>query len=878
MKHSNLLITLSLVASIGGVLSVSGVRKIETPLKESRQNYSISVDSNGIMRRTDNGAEVSYYGTNYTVPFAHAFRALHAMNIDPKETIKNDVGQMVRLGFNAFRIHLWDAELADADGNLKNNEHLELLDYLISELEKRGIDIILTAQTNFGNGYPERDIDTGAFTYDFPKCGIHEDKKAQKIQENYLKNLVSHVNPFTGRSFADDRSIIAIEINNEPCHTGSSDDVTDYINQMVKALRKGGFDRIILYNVSHNDQVRDGFYNADIQGTTFQWYPSGLVAGHERKGNFLPAVAEYNIPWKNDMKNYDSLARVVYEFDPGDILGSYLYPAIARTFRKEGFQWITQFTYDPTPLAAYNTEYQTHYLNLLYTPSKALSMMIAGEVARELPRNSDFGPYPENNVFGDFRVDYQNDISILNSPEKFFYTNFTAEYPVNIDSLAHIAGRFSSPVVKYDGSGAYFLDKLDGKPVWRLEVMPDVDIISDPFEKPSFNKKVAELAHRNHTITVNLSALGKNFHYKGINEGNIRTGVSEDNSFSIMPGVYLLSSSDEELNDVDTECMIGNLSLTEYNVPEVEKSVDVIPLFEIPSFAKDNENVEIKVDFAGESLPDSVVIYPSDISFWRKDNNLMKMERGENNSFKGTVESNGGDKIRFKIVVFEEGKSMTYPSAIEGTPLDWDAPESDYFEIAIVKPGEPQFLFDPDEKANRHYDMSTIPTGSGYAFADKISKSPVCPQHLHIETPLGEGSTTVFRSYVGDIVNALPMAEDAEKVVFELRGDRNQLSNLSVALLDKVGATYFIELSEAASKGYVTEKENGIYTVSVPLNELVATSTFLIPEPFPSFMLRETNVKSDGVKKMNDIEFVEIRHSNRDLEKGMFDIFGIWME
>ena len=46
-----------MAASIGGVLSVSGVRKIETPLKESRQNYSISVDSNGIMRRTDNGAE-----------------------------------------------------------------------------------------------------------------------------------------------------------------------------------------------------------------------------------------------------------------------------------------------------------------------------------------------------------------------------------------------------------------------------------------------------------------------------------------------------------------------------------------------------------------------------------------------------------------------------------------------------------------------------------------------------------------------------------------------------------------------------------------------------------------------------------------------------
>ena len=60
-------------------------------------------------------------------------------------------------------------------------------------VEERGIDVVLTAQTNFGNGYPERNIDTGAFTYDFDKCNVHENRMAQEIQERYLMQLAEHV-------------------------------------------------------------------------------------------------------------------------------------------------------------------------------------------------------------------------------------------------------------------------------------------------------------------------------------------------------------------------------------------------------------------------------------------------------------------------------------------------------------------------------------------------------------------------------------------------------------------------------------------------------------------------------------------------------------
>ena len=97
--------------------------------------------------------------------------------------------------------------------------------------------------------------------------------------------------------------------------------------------------------------------------------PGRPRGSYERKGNFLPLVDNYDIPFRNN-RNFDKLARIIYEYDPADNLYSYLHPAMVRTLRKEGFQWITQFSYDPIDMARFNTEYQTHFLNLAYTPQK----------------------------------------------------------------------------------------------------------------------------------------------------------------------------------------------------------------------------------------------------------------------------------------------------------------------------------------------------------------------------------------------------------------------------------------------------------------------------------------------------------------------------
>lgn len=563
MKFSSLLIyTLALCP---GMQLSSAVLKPGA----DRQKYEIIVDSEGVMRRSDNGAEVSYYGTNYTAPFAYSYRALGYEGKDRKKAIDRDIYHIARLGLNAFRLHLWDAELADSAGNLVRNDHLDLLDYMIAQLEKRGIDIILTAQTNFGNGYPEKDSDTGAFTYDFDKCHIHDNPKAQAAQERYLSQLVRHVNPYTGRSIANDRAVIAMEINNEPCHSGSKPEVTAYIDRMSKALRKAGYKRPILYNVTHNPQVTPAYYDAkDIQGTTYQWYPTGLVAGHERRGNFLPALDNYTIPWEDSIPAYKHLARVVYEFDPADVLYSHLYPAIARTFRKKGFQWITQFSYDPIDIAQYNTEYPTHYMNLAYTPAKALSMMVAVNTARETPRGADYGSYPDNTVFGHTTVSHDPDLSVFNSKEKFIYTAGNDMKPLDPDSLRQVAGIGNSAIVGYSGNGAYFLDATAEPGVWRLEVMPDVAQLDDPFGNTSLNDTKMITVARKHPMDIRLPQLGSRFNLYDL-KGNL-LATAEDHAVDITPGVYLVAPHDAKPDFaklVETK-VAGNIGITEYVSPE----------------------------------------------------------------------------------------------------------------------------------------------------------------------------------------------------------------------------------------------------------------------------------------------------------------------
>lgn len=779
--------------------------------------------------------EGAYYGVNYTVPFAHAYRALGELEVDRKEAVDRDVYHFARLGLNAFRLHLWDVELTDGDGNLleEGNDHLELLDYLIGQLEKRGIAVVLTAQTNFGNGYPERNTDpNGAFSYKYAKCDVHDNSAAQAAQENYLRALVNHKNPFTGKTYASDPHILAIEINNEPCHSGDAAQITAYIDRMAAALRDAGWKKEILYNVSHNVDRVAGYYDAaDIDGTTYQWYPTGLVHGSTRKGNFLPMLDSYDIPW-DTIPGFDRLSRVIYEYDPADVLDTYLYPAAMRTFRKAGFNWVTQFAYDPIDMARYNTEYQTHFLNLGYTPGKAVGMMIAAEVMRQNPAGKDYGKYPADTVFGDhkqFTVSARRNLALLDDGERYYHTNSTSQMPRDSKKLRAIAGVGSSPVVTTDGTGAYFLDRID-KGVWRLEVMPDVIITDDPFAKPSLTRDIAVTTNRPVTMTLNkaLLGLGNSPYYRAVaGDGDSDVEAAEGDSLELFPGVYILAENPGALSKIPNDAAFGlhkNMRIDEYVAPFFDEYTDIFVHQPVAAHPADKP-LRIRATWAGDSEPDSIVVYPASANFWREHNPLYKMEKTGKYEYSAEIPS---DKLHgnfgYRIVVYSDGLPTTYPAGASGTPLDWDFPETDFYSVGIVGSGQPIELLRPAPDMNGS-EYTTIPEGwrgVSYRYSSDLGKAPALVLNLDNEADTEEA---VISKYVFPVIDALSPGEEYTSLRLYL-GENSV--NAKVGLVNHDGFTYSAPLTGRVENGYI----------DLPLNSFALDATVLSPAPYPVFLKR----------------------------------------
>ena len=797
---------------------------------------SVYIDKKGVMRWTDTRQEASFFGVNYTLPFAFSYRATGYLNIDRKAAIDKDVYHFARLGFNAYRVHIWDVEISDRKGNLLENDHLDLLDYLISKLKERNIKIVLTTMTNFGNGYPERNIPTDGFSYQYDKCEIHRNPDAIQAQENYIAQLAKHVNHYTGKAYMDEPDIIGFEINNEPCHDGTQQQTRDYINGMLAALKNAGNRKPVFYNVSHNLQQTEVFYSSDIQGTTFQWYPIGLVAGHTRRGNFLPYVDEYAVPFTH-IKGFENKAKLIYEYDPADIMYSYMHPATVRSFRTAGFQWITQFAYDPIDLAPYNAEYQTHFLNLAYTPQKAISMKIAAEAAYTLPRYQSYGKYPNDTVFGNFRVSYFRDLSELNCLEKYYYSNTTDTKPKAPEQLQSIAGTGNSPVIQYEGTGAYFLDRLE-KGLWRLEIMPDAVQINDPFAKPSLKKEVVAIEWGKWDMKLNLSQLTSNFTVTGINEGNdYKAEASGGIIPSVSPGVYLLQSKGfTPAGTWNKETKWGNIRLGEYAAPAAD-TLRCIVVHQPATVVESGKPLTLEAQVVGAGFPDSVIVYTDRISFWSNKNQYFKMERTHGYTYCVTIpaEQIHQGRFRYNIVVCKNQKQTTFPGGIDGSPLDWDYTSSEYWKTAVVAPPDSKIsLFDATDENNG---MEFYPVQQQLFLRKDIKK---------------------------EIEHRISRLQQCRQIC--LTG-KNLPDTLTVGFITNMGFTY-----AATIEGIPRQARDDKEVVRIPFSELKQTATAFLPIPYPVFMKKRFEPDSLIPFRIEDIEKLEISLGQKS------EISGVWVE
>jgi hypothetical protein len=800
----------------------------------------IYVDQKGALRWTKTNKEAAFFGVNYTAPFAYGYRSVKAVGANPEKSIEQDVYHMSRIGIDAFRVHIWETEFTDTLGNLLQNDHLQLFDYLLFQLKKRHIRVIITAIAFNPNGYPEKDTKTPGFAGIYRKGEEGNNPKAIKAEETYVKQLFVHVNSYTKQQYKDDPNIIATEINNEPSHSGPKPAVTAYINRMSAAIREIGWTKPIFYNISQGPYYADAVAKSDVNGFSFQWYPSGLVSGRWLKYNFLPNVDRYTIPF-DTIPEYANKARMVYEFDAADVLGSYMYPAIARSFRTAGFEWCTQFAYDPMATAYANTEYQTHYLNLAYTPSKAISMLVASKAFHDVPRGKSYGAYPADSSFDSFRVSYKEQLSLMNTDQEYYYSNNVETAPLHADKLEHIAGVGSSPIIHYQGYGAYFLDKLENG-VWRLEVMPDAISIRDPFEKPSLKKEVTRIQWEPEPMSVNLPGLGDDFTINPLNVGNTYNTAATGKDFIIKPGVYLLTKKDLKNVKWNAGSEMGVLKLDEYAAPlpyETTPFVVQKPFTEVSA----GKPFILKAKIVGVNANTKVTLMIHNSAGGRYQSVDMVRKSPYDYQAQVAKELLVPGLLSYKIVVQNGADFFAFPGNHPGNPADWDNYNNEEWETYVTPENASLTLFNANNGRN---EVDGASFGTAYIASDN-------PQQLVMSMSARSGRGPApkeigFHVYLTDKLNGRrDELSGFSKIMVKAKTQNAEPAKVKIALIDDEGSAW---------SAYVTVS-NTFKDIEIPVSSLQKDSYMLWPRPYPGFLpasFKNGNSTAFNINRVNMLE------------------------
>jgi hypothetical protein len=812
---------------IGQVLALTALLLMPNLAAFGQSAASISVVDGTMIwdSGSEQGQPVALFGVNYAVPFAYSYRALQKRGIDHKAAIDMDVAHMARLGLDAYRVHVWDRQISDQQGNLLVNEHLELFDYLLLKLAEHKIRVIITPIAWWGSGYPEPDPDEPGFSSFYSKAQMNQNTQAIKAQHNYLKQFFSYINPYTQQSYGQDPNIVAIELFNEPRHEDGLKNNESYIEGLAKTVRELGIKKPLFYNISeqgNNPDFARRLCSTSIDGVAYQWYPAGLVKNSELASNLLSSVAHYQDPFA-DITGCKTKVKMVYEFDAADTAKSVMYPAMARSFKEAGFQWATQFAYDPAAIADTNSDYNTHYLNLLYTPSKAISFMIAAQVFRQVPLGQKQDYFPQNNHFttahGKVELDYAQDTSVLLSPTQFLYSNATEQQPASQAQLSQIAGVGSSPLVNYQGSGAYFLDKVsEGN--WRLEVYPDVLTLQDPYQSSSLKREVARLYSKAQKISILLKELGKNFMVSGLNEGNKLTVKAKDGAFTVLPGVYLLSKNQiqsAELTKLDRDYLVPQMKSTELAVRhQVKRELSLA------------DKVSFMVQVGSAQIPDKVELA---IKYrGQRDFTTFVMQAGKANTYQVSLPKNDPEwlaagQLEYGFVLTVNGQKTTFPGAVSGSPHDWDFVATQAFWQSELRPiGAPLTLFDAlADRATTIYPNGAksawkyVSGEQGQGLALQLSSSDL-DDNIRAQNPL------IRLTLASDNQINSRNLQDFNTVAIKVRAVQ-QSETLQFSLLDRNGLAHGIDLDVGLGWQYLL----------VPISALQAVDTIL-PQSYPMFM------------------------------------------
>lgn len=157
-----------------------------------------------------NGGRVRFWGTNLSGEGC----------FPPKDVAERVADRFAKYGFNLIRFHHMDSATRNRifDENYPDTRHfsaerMDRLDYLIAQLEKRGIYVNLNLHV--GRRFREADGVAEAQWLSYAKYCTIFDPRMIELQKEFARKLFTHSNPYTGKTYAEDPAVIIVELTNE---------------------------------------------------------------------------------------------------------------------------------------------------------------------------------------------------------------------------------------------------------------------------------------------------------------------------------------------------------------------------------------------------------------------------------------------------------------------------------------------------------------------------------------------------------------------------------------------------------------------------------------------------------------------------------------
>lgn len=133
------------------------------------------------------------------------------------EQAERMAARLARLGINCVRMHHIDSRHIWGKSPNKltiDPERLERLDYLIAQLKRHGVYTNLNLHVSRWFG-PEEGFAAREGRPNYDKGLDNFEPRMIELQRRYARDLLAHVNPYTGKAYTAEPAVAFVEINNE---------------------------------------------------------------------------------------------------------------------------------------------------------------------------------------------------------------------------------------------------------------------------------------------------------------------------------------------------------------------------------------------------------------------------------------------------------------------------------------------------------------------------------------------------------------------------------------------------------------------------------------------------------------------------------------